>query len=224
MKKLLALFFVLAAVNASSAQGDDVAAKNFDREKWKEIVGNETFEENPIDLAPPKPPPTLRNWNSWFSLSGELLRAVAFILAFLIFAYILYFVAKNTSTRKNIRSMKPVDITAPLENIEELDTDALLRKALADGDFRLAVRVHYILLLKKLNEVGLIIWKKDKTNRDYLSELYGRDTVYDDVRKLTIAYELVWYGERSVSQESFQRISGDFDTVNKHVVNVKASE
>ncbi|MEJ0033962.1 MAG: DUF4129 domain-containing protein [Bacteroidota bacterium] len=63
-----------------------------------------------------------------------------------------------------------------------------------------------------------------QNNRDYLSELYGRNDCYDNVRGLTLAYELVWYGERNVSNESFQRLSGEFDSVNRIIKDFKPGE
>ncbi|HZY82671.1 MAG TPA: DUF4129 domain-containing protein [Cyclobacteriaceae bacterium] len=221
MRKLTVLLFFIAIANAAWAQ--DVSPRNFDRQKWKEIVGDETYQENKMDLTPPRQR-EFKGWSLPGGPGGGLVKLISYIAVGIIFAFILYYLAKNVSVKQKVKSIKPLDITAPVENIEEIDTDALLRDALAGGDLRLAVRVHYLLLLKKLNEVGLIIWKKDKTNRDYLTELYGRETVYDDIRKLTLTYELVWYGERSVSNESFQRIRGDFETVNMNVVNVKVAE
>ncbi|HMJ68307.1 MAG TPA: DUF4129 domain-containing protein [Cyclobacteriaceae bacterium] len=200
---------------------EDHSARKFDKDEWKSIVGDETFQEK----ARPEPKP----WKPWFKMPGispGVIQLIAYTLVFIGVGFLLYYVLRNASFSLNprIKKAKITDITVPVENIEEVDIEGLLKQALANGDFRLAVRVHYLLLLKKLNQAEFIIWKKDKTNRDYLSELYGRDTVYDDVRKLTLAYELVWYGERGVSHDSFQRISGEFESVNRQVVkeNTKA--
>jgi hypothetical protein len=196
---------------------EDQRARKFDKDEWKSIVGDETFQEK----AQPKPKP----WKPWFNMPSipiGVIQIISYALIFVAVGFILYYVLRNVNMTHRIKKKgKVTDIAAPVEDIEEIDIDGLLRQALAEGNFRLAVRVHYLLLLKKLNEVEFIVWKKDKTNRDYLSELYGRDAVYEDVRRLTLAYELVWYGERSVSQDSFQRISGEFESVNRQVVKDK---
>lgn len=198
---------------------EDIKLRKFDADKWKEIVGDETFEEQP---PKPEKEPEIEEkkeregFSPNFSLNPELLKTVSYIIIFVLLAIVLYYVARNVSYQKQtVKKFTPVDAAAPVENIEELDIDALLRNALASGDLRLAVRVHYLMLLKKLNEFGLIIWKKDKTNRDYLSELYARNDYYENVRMLTLAYELVWYGERAVSQESYKKLSTGFDSVNQ---------
>jgi hypothetical protein len=207
--------------SVSEYMKEDQTVRKFDNEAWKKVVGNSTFEEKPVKVDPPK---KREPWFTMPTIDPQILRLISFTVIFILFAFILYYVVRNTSVGQSIRKMTPDDISKPVENIEEVDFDGLLRQALAEGDFRLAVRVHYLLLLKKLNEASLIVWKKNKTNRDYLSELYGRNAVYDDVRKLTLAYELVWYGERTVTQDSFQRISGQFESVNRQVIKDKPQE
>jgi hypothetical protein len=210
------------ATNTAEYKKEDVRASNFDRDKWKKIVGDQTFEEHPPEVEPKEPPKKSEGWK-FPRFGAEFFRTASFIAIFLIFGFILYYVATNTKIKRKIKPVKLPDITAPVENIEEVDSDALLKHALAGGDLRLAVRIYFLLLLKKLNEVGLISWKKDKTNRDYLSELYGREPMYEDVRKLTLTYELVWYGERSVSEESFQHFRADFESASKNLESVNTT-
>jgi hypothetical protein len=203
----------------------DVEVKKFDEKKWKEVVGDVTFDEEAekkeFKENENKPENKKDSGSPFAAISPGILKTISFVVIFILFAIILYYVLRNTKVSQPVRKMKPTDVSAPVENIEELDTDDLLKHALSGGDLRLAVRVHYLLLLKKLNEVGLIVWKKDKTNREYLSELYGRNNCYDDVRNLTLAYEFVWYGERSVSSDSFQRLSGEFESVNRQISQVQ---
>jgi hypothetical protein len=209
---------------------EDIGSKKFDEKKWKETIGDMNFEEKAEkekkEDVKEKEETKNGSGSGFFSLDPNTTRLISFIVIFCLFAFILYYVAQNTrfNRKKKLKKMTPQDVAAHVENIEELDTDGLLRQALQTGDLRMAVRIHYLLLLKKLNEVGLIAWKKDKTNRDYLSELYGRNDCYDNVRGLTLAYELVWYGERSVSNESFQRLSGEFESVNRVIKDVQPNE
>lgn len=200
---------------------EDIEGNRFNDEKWKDLVGEMNYDEDPEKKK--KPEKKKESSGPWFTLSPELLRTVSFILVFVLFAFILYYVSKNTTLAERISKLKPTDMSAPGENIEDFDSDSLLKQALAGNDLRLAIRIRYLMLLKKLNEVGLISWKKDKTNRDYLSELYGRNACYDNVRDLTLAYELVWYGERSVNSDSFQRLTGEFENVNRQITEVRPS-
>lgn len=201
---------------AAAYMNEEQSLKKFNDKDWKAIIGDQTYEEKPLEPEEKKE----EAGEPWFKLPAidpQILRLISFAVIFIVLATIVYFVFRNATFSESVRKMRPGDISAPVENIEEVDIDALLKAALAAGDLRAAIRVHYLMLLKKLNEVGLIAWKKDKTNRDYLSELYGRNDCYEDVRKLTLAYELVWYGERSVSPDSFRQIAGEFESVNRQV-------
>jgi hypothetical protein len=207
---------------------EEVGSKKFDEKKWKETVGDLNYEEQAEKEEEEKPEKKEDKDTSMsnFSIDPDTMRTISFIVVFCLFAFILYYVAQNAkfNRRRKATKLTPQDVGVHVENIEELDTDGLLQQALQTDDLRMAVRIHYLLLLKKLNEVGLIAWKKDKTNRDYLSELYGRNDCYDNVHGLTLAYELVWYGERNVSTESFQRLSGEFESVNRIIKDVKPAE
>lgn len=200
---------------------EDMGGKKFDEKKWKEIVGTLKYDEEKEKKDREKPEEKKTSKFN-FSIDPNITRIISFIVVFVLFAFILYYVAQNTRFKQKIKKTATLaDVAGAVENIDELDTEHLLQQALTSGDLRMAVRVQYLLLLKKLNEVGLIAWKKDKTNRDYLSELYGRNDCYENVRGLTLAYELVWYGERGVSSESFRRLCGEFETVNNRITQVQ---
>jgi len=198
-----------------------VSVRNFDNEKWKTIAGSTNYEEKPEEIPEEKEEPeeekeTERATQStpW---SGEILRAISFVLIIVIVLALLYFLLKNVTfdTKLRSRSMEVHDLVAQVENIEDLDIQTLLQKTLAEGNLRLAVRLYYLGLLKKLNDVGLITWKRDKTNRDYLFELFPKEYYFEEVEKLTLAYEQVWYGEHPITRESFQTLSNSFETVDQ---------
>jgi hypothetical protein len=197
-------------------KGKKIAVKKFDRDKWKEIAGTTDYNEKPEEVEE-KPEldfkPQIAPWG------GEMFRLLAYIVIVGVIIALLYYVLKNVSLDMKIRKEQLIslDITASVDNIEELDTQALLAKALAEGNLKLAVRLYYLGLLKKLNERGVIVWKKDKTNRDYLSELFSKGYHYEEVKKLTYAYELVWYGEHTLTPASFQRIIANFETVHQKI-------
>lgn len=201
-------------------KSEKVAVRKFDRKKWKEIIGTTTYtskkkpkkeekEKEKNDITVPNIP--------W---AGDGVKVVFYGLIFAIFALIIYFVVKNASSldyklRKN--KLQIEDITKPIENIEALDVLSLLQQTLADGNFKLAVRLYYLGLLKKLNEAEIIVWKKDKTNHDYLTEIFSRDFFYDEIKALTRAYEEVWYGDHGINRETFEKLSVNFENVQQRI-------
>lgn len=208
---------VLESTKAYKAE--NINLKKFDRKKWQEIVGETDYREKKKTQSGAQP--VSSGSVPW---SGELLRIISYIVIIVIVILLLYYVSKNISVNYKLSKGKlPTagDPAAPVENIEDLDIHTLLQQALAERNFRLAVRLYYLGLLKKLNESGIIRWKKDKTNRDYLSELFLHQNYYEDVRKLTLAYETVWYGEHPLTQESFQMLATDFEHVDQKIQSPK---
>lgn len=82
---------------------------------------------------------------------------------------------------------EPDDIHAP-------DFAARLAAAEADGNYRLAVRLGFLSVLKHLTDRGLLDWRPEKTNADYLAEMPPsplRSAFVIVVRQ----FEYAWYGE-----------------------------
>jgi hypothetical protein len=100
------------------------------------------------------------------------------------------------------------------EELPESDLERYLKIALEKSDFKTAVRILYLMTIQKMNDLELIRWKKDKTNRDYLNEMRQRHD-YNEFRELTLMYEVVWYGERGVERFEFDLVRGAFDQYKK---------
>ena len=88
----------------------------------------------------------------------------------------------------------PLSYDAQPEDIHTLDFGTRLQQAEATGNYRLAVRLGYLEVLKQLADQNLIRWQPDKTNHDYLYEL-PIGTLPPAFRELTRQFDYVWYGE-----------------------------
>jgi hypothetical protein len=88
----------------------------------------------------------------------------------------------------------PLPYDATTEDIHALNFDAALAEAESAGNYRLAVRLGYLQVLKQLTDLGLIRWQPDKTNHDYLYEL-PTGPLATAFRQVTQQFEYVWYGE-----------------------------
>ena len=62
------------------------------------------------------------------------------------------------------------------------------------GDLRAAIRKAYIAFLCELADRKVISLAQHKTNRDYLSSVRERPSLYASMRKLTNSFEVHWYG------------------------------
>jgi hypothetical protein len=195
--------------------------RKFDDAEWKKVTGGNTFEEKPDKVegeedddeknkadAPIKNMPTIP-WDS------SVLHIIAYVIVIALILGIVYYFTKDLrfSARVKPVAQPAQDLAATVENIEHIEVATALQKALAEGNFKLAIRLYYLDLLKKLNERAYIVWKKDKTNHNYLMELYTKGFYFDDIRKLTLAYELVWYGEHTLQNETYQKLFSEFEAI-----------
>jgi hypothetical protein len=90
---------------------------------------------------------------------------------------------------------------------EETTTEDLLAQARAlakQGDYRAAIRRAYIALLYELEQRGKLRLHRSKTNRDYLEDLRGEQTLYPSFVALTRIFERIWYGHTSATEFDFE--------------------
>ncbi|GAB3424862.1 hypothetical protein GCM10027516_26120 [Niabella aquatica] len=84
-----------------------------------------------------------------------------------------------------------------------------IKEAAQSKNYRLAVRLHYLQLLKTLSEKGIISYQPDKTNFDYLLQV--RSTAhYHDFFSATRNYEYSWYGLFPIDEARYREIEGAF--------------
>lgn len=151
-------------------------------------------------------------------LSNPIVRQILFYcIIFLFVAAATWFLINNQMNifGKSKGRLKPIrETTSAEEDILNRDLDKMLREAEQAKDYRLAVRVRYLLLLKTLSEGQLIQYRDDATNLEYLTQVYGK-SFYQPFFALTRHYEYVWYGEAGVTESIYQRLATDFDSLHQ---------
>jgi len=140
---------------------------------------------------------------------------IFWILAIGLFAYLVYRLFLSNSSflsrsRKNIAS----DITV-VEEENATDPDSLLRNAIRNRNYRLAVRYLYLQSLQRLSEKKFIEINTNKTNYEYVMEV-RKHKFANEFASLTLQYEYIWYGEYSVDERLFEQIQGSFTQFNKN--------
>jgi hypothetical protein len=100
------------------------------------------------------------------------------------------------------------------ENIFDINYQREIEKAVNARDYRLAVRLMFLRLLKQLSQKKIIEYKQERTNFDYLSQLHSTG-YYNDFFRLTRNYEYVWYGKFDVSRETFGVIKNQFENFDR---------
>lgn len=146
-----------------------------------------------------------------------ILRNFFVIIPYLILGLCLFVVTKffikinvNQLSRGSISNARNVQVFDEESLLKSEDLDKLLHKAVADGDFRLAIRFDYLKILKQLSITNLIVWKQQKTNEDYYHELsdFKLKPIF---KQSTLMYDCVWYGNFRVDKVHYQYIKSVLD-------------
>jgi hypothetical protein len=138
---------------------------------------------------------------------------IAFIIALV--AGLLYFLIGQGLFLQNkaVAAQKTDFNIADIENnLHETDLERFLRQALANTDYRAAIRLYYLSILKAYSLSEIIAWKKDKTNNEYLTEVRRSESpTYRDFREATLTFERVWYGEMRIEAVDYTKIQTNFE-------------
>ncbi len=140
------------------------------------------------------------------------MKVVLILLALGLLGVLIYYVL---DTLELIEHKQPrTATTVRLEEIEEetittAEADSLLTRAEKAEQFTLAVRLHYLGLLKTLDRGGLIRYQRDKVNRDYLREM-GETEFAAAFGRVTLDYERHWYGEYPLDRLSYRGVNERF--------------
>lgn len=140
-------------------------------------------------------------------------------IAIVLFAGLLiwYLLANNFILFRKKKERQDGD--SPIEEHQDLfslDYAYQIQKALEQKNYRLAIRLQYLELLKKLTDKELIHFLPDKTNFDYLMQLRG-SVYYDDFFAVTRNYEYSWYGLFDITEGMYQKINSVFQNLKQRI-------
>ena len=89
-------------------------------------------------------------------------------------------------------------------------------KAARQENYRLAIRLMFLRLLKNLSEKNIIQYNHGRTNFDYLLQLQPT-RYYKDFFRITRNYEYSWYGQFEVNEQAYHIIRNDFDNFDRQL-------
>ncbi|WP_296312772.1 DUF4129 domain-containing protein [Winogradskyella sp. UBA3174] len=139
------------------------------------------------------------------------------LLGFLVFLLIRFFLKVNSNNLKiKAQQNGSVILTEEEQIIQNEDIPALIKEAINQQNYRLAIRYYYLLSLKYLSDGGNIIWQPQKTNDDYINEIEKNDLKVS-FKNITRIYDYVWYGEFDVDVLKFETLKLPFETLNKTI-------
>ena len=206
-----------------------VELRSFNKAALRQYSLDKNFQYNERDLPELQLSWWTRFWHWFWRFIGNIFSGIAqnkgswFVFNCLLFiiagGFLVFIILKILGIdvirifRKDSRNIQ-IPYSESLENIHEISFDSEIESAVANRNYRFAVRLLYLRCLKQLSDAQLIHWQIEKTNTSYLNEL--DDTEYRQLfGLLTTQFEYIWYGDFSVDGASFQNINTLFNDLKK---------
>lgn len=193
---------------------ESIETREFDEEKWKTLREDidytvEKREEkekeqeqqtgSDFDPGPAETVSGIGTFLQYFIIIAGIILLI--VLLVMVLSKEGLFSPKN----KKLDPVSAMELEMIEENLEEAELNDPIRRAIAGGNYALAVRLYYLAVLKELTLKDLIRWKRDKTNGEYLRELAGKP-IASTVHEATLIFERVWYGKVSLGANDFQQV------------------
>lgn len=140
------------------------------------------------------------------SFTFQVLKWVAIIVLILAVGYLAQSLLQggnNNLFYRNKHKVFPENQEINADNIEAIDIRALIAQAEGNGDYRMAIRYYYLLVLQLLSKHQLIKYQDDKTNADYLRALASHK-FYGYFSQASYIYNYTWYGEFHLEIQQYE--------------------
>ncbi|GAL87237.1 hypothetical protein MYP_4467 [Sporocytophaga myxococcoides] len=200
--------------------------RHFDTQDWNELISESEYNYHPQEDA----------FYDWLGkIIGSFLKTlfdwdfkmvntkwIEYVIYAVAIAIFLWFLIKVMKAEKgwlfyNSKDSVKQNPIFTEEDIKESDLDEAIERAIKDEDYRLAVRYLFLSNLSNLNNLQLIQWAPDKTNRDYSRELKKREYA-EAFNENAGFFERIWYGEYIPDKQLFEKLSEGFRNFDRRLV------
>lgn len=212
-----ALMPALYAQESVQAPTEPVELRTFDAERIAALKSDPGFQYDQDLRRVPTLWERFKEWLArWFEglfgsrVGGFVIRNLLYILvvAALIVAIV---VLRRGSLRKVFhgapRSLG--EVTSVDEDIRGLDLQAMIQEAEKRGDLRRAIRLHYLLVLRKLVDQGVLRWSPEHTDREYMAQIKDPGMRSRFVH-VALVFQWVWYGHAEVEPDRYAELRRPF--------------
>ena len=236
MKLFTILFFCCFIANHILAQDTivpiDSTSTLYERTITKDLSKKYTGKDFNYDIKTGESQNLLARFFNWFgrglkdvfgiNISPEALRILEYLIYFLMGGLVIYLLVRilvnekfNAIFTKKAKTLFDIDLAE--QHIESLNLDELLNTALSQKDYRLAIRYHFLRILKKLSQEDIIEWHFDKTNSDYQNEI-TQTHLKSRFSEVSYLYDYIWYGEQPIDQNKYNTAEAKFLALNNQII------
>ena len=144
-------------------------------------------------------------------LMAFIISIIPFILILILLSLVAWLFSRLNPGGRMLQTPRTSEVflTEEEELVKSQDLPALIKEAVLNGEFRLAVRYYYLNELRKLDELHLIDYEYQKTNKDYSEEIKD-EGIRKHFYEITKLYEFIWYGSFQVSETDYRLVEKGF--------------
>ena len=198
----------------------DMNTRSFSRSDWQEIQKNLDYQEK--TGGHPGAARQEQEESKAENLIATIIKFIIVIGAILALTLLLRNITGFSRTTLKTSPASPSTATGmELQDFAEKSPESnklqsLIGEAVLHHDWRMATRWHYLKILRALRARGIISWKKEKTNQDYIDEVQHAG-LYPDFLLLTRTFERIWYGRKNMHQEQYTEVAKKFRSLEKKI-------
>lgn len=216
---LLLLALVCSFMHTAHGYADSL--RTVTPSQWHKLTNDKVFNYKTLrePVAKPREPGLFDGvFERLFALlSGNLGYVLLWVIVIAVISFIIYRIVSSDSFFFSKKSKKVTGTEGQdTEDITNTNWESLLQQALAQKDLRMAVRYRYMWLLQLLQQRELILYRTDKTNYEYYTELSG-SPYKQPFRQLTRQYEYAWYGSYALSETAYHEYQDLFNDLKKQL-------
>lgn len=199
------------------AEYDSVQLKHLPSGYIDSLKNNEAFDYVKTGIPRPEVKQKQEKQHKPFRLNINIDSVIVYIAIAIFAALLIWYITTRVFIKKNKTSEVEFTQEKDLpEDIFSIPYKEAIQKAMQQKNYRLAIRLHYLQLLKTLADKKIITYRPDKTNFDYLMQVRPTDH-YNDFFKATRNYEYSWYGLFDISEEQYLKMEQVFENFYKRV-------
>ncbi len=210
------LFFLLIILVYTSICSGSNSGLKLTEEQWRQLSKGvdytESFKSQKVER---KKGTSVKMTPYDFSNLKYLFYTIVVGILLVLIVRIFYNLNKNPAIKEakiNIDSINEIE-----EKMHELNLDDLLKEAISVKNFRIALRIKFLIIIKMLSQNGNINWAKEKTNWEYYTEL-NEKKLSSQFKDVILNFERVWYGELMLTEDQFNLVSPSYENLTKQLI------
>lgn len=215
--KLISFLLFFALCQHAEAQND--STMQLTQQQWQEISEGIDYHETYNEMERKDDNKSGKNnysMNTSFDL-GNFKYLIYFVILGLVVFLIVKVVIhskKNTAVKEQTISIDTIEHIE--EKIHDVNLEDLLKEALEAKNYRIALRLNFLIIIKLLSQKGEIQWAKEKTNWEYYSELQDK-LLADQFKEIIMSFETFWYGEHPLTELEYHFTEPAYQALQKQL-------